>query len=185
MRTCFRPAGLGSTWLVRGVVRRGAGWRGRGCAWISGLAFDGFTGFFPADDTCREMFDVGVSELAGQICGFAVGSTIFVAAVGDNQCGFIFWEEFWEIGFLCDEVNGSGDVAGAEGIGAVHIEEGDFSFGDGASEFVERDIGVLFCGEGEGDEGEGERCERLAAVHRDEMLGEVRLGGKKDQRDDP
>jgi hypothetical protein len=25
----------------------------------------------------------------------------------------------------------------------------------------------------------------LAAVHRDEMLGEVRLGGKKDQRDDP
>jgi hypothetical protein len=25
----------------------------------------------------------------------------------------------------------------------------------------------------------------LAAVHRSEMLGEVRLGGKKDQRDDP
>ncbi len=156
-----------------------------GGAWISGLAFDGFTGFFPADDACGEVFHVGVPELAGQICGFAVGPTIFVAAVGDNQCGFIFREEFWEIGFFCDEVNGSGDVAGAKGVGAVDIEEGDFLFGDGAFEFVERDIGVFLCGEGEWEEGEGERGERLAAVHRIEMLGEVRLGGKKDQRDHP
>lgn len=149
------------------------------------LAFDGFAGFFPTDDACGEMFDVGVPELAGEVSGFSVGPAVFVATVGDDECGFIFGEEFWDVGFLCDEVYCSGDVSGAEGVGAVDIDEGDFSFGDGAFEFVERDIGVFICGEGEGYEGEGERGERLASVHRHEMLGEVRLGGKKDQRNDP
>jgi hypothetical protein len=131
------------------------------------------------------MFDVGVPELAGEVSGFSVRPAVRVTTVGDDECGFIFGEKFWDVGFLCDEVNCSGDMTGAEGVGAVDIDEGDFPFGDGVFEFVERDIGVFICGEGEVYEGEGERCERLASVHRPEMLGEVRLGGKKDQRDDP
>jgi hypothetical protein len=130
-----------------------------------GLAFDGFPRFFPADDTGGEMFDIGVPEFAGEVSGFSVGPAVFVATVGDDECGFFFREEFRDFGFSGDEVDGSGDVAGSEGVSAVHIDERNLALGDGSLEFVEGDVGVFFCGEeGEGEDTEG--GDSLATVHR-------------------
>ena len=141
---------------------------------MRGLAFDGFAGFFPADDSGREVFDVAVSELAGEVGCFAVGPAIFVAAVGDDERGFVFWEEFGDFRFACDEIDGAGDVAGSERIGAIYVDERDFAFRNGALEFVQGNVWILFRSESGGNGEEGEPCENLASVHMGAMLIEAR-----------
>ncbi len=111
------------------------------------------------------MFDVSVTELTGKVCCFSVRAAIFVAAIGDDEGGFVLWEQFGEFLFSGDKINRTGDMAGAEGVGAIDIDEGDFSFVDCAFEFVEGDVGVFFCRDARDEREEDDGGEGLAAVH--------------------
>src|SRR5690606_17635232 len=101
-------------------------------------AFPGFFGFlarfFPAGDALGVMFHIGVTELLGGGGALFVSGAAFIAAVRDDERGFVGGQERSELGLVGLEIDRAGDVALLVGVGAIDIDDGHLAGGDGRLE---------------------------------------------------
>lgn len=92
--------------------------------------------FFPAINARSVVLHVRVPELLRGGGGGEIGGTVFIATVRDNQRVLVPGQQLREFFLLRDVIDGAGNPAFLERLGAVHIQERHFSGRDRGLEFL-------------------------------------------------
>ena len=107
------------------------------------------------------MLDIGVAEFLGGFGGTRVGAAVLVAAIGDDEGGFVGGKNRGKIGGVRRVVDGARDMPVRIGDRAVHVQQGDLLGGDRGLQIRQGDVGKR-SGKGiGGDKGDGEEGEEF------------------------